>query len=353
MLDSDIRRRLEEREAGLSPYAARSASSRGREKPEPPSLIRTAFQLDRDRIVYCKAFRRLNHKTQVFISPAGDHYVTRLTHTLQVSQVARTIARALNLNEDLAEAISLGHDLGHTPFGHAGEEVLADLLAGGFRHNEQSLRVVEVLENEGHGLNLTWEVREGILKHSKGRSSILGQEEERATTLEAQVCRVADLIAYVNHDCEDAVRAGIITGADLPAQSVKVLGRTTPERIDTLVGDVVQSSWSATGLSPAGATAITMSPTVLEATSVLREFLFQRVYEERAAMEETERARRVLRFLFEHFNLFPEKLPPEYSSRHDSPERRVADYIAGMTDRFAAKTAREAGLDADVSEGVS
>lgn len=352
MLDSEIRRRLEEREAGLSPFAARSVASRGRKKPEPPSPIRTAFQLDRDRILYCKAFRRLNHKTQVFISPAGDHYVTRLTHTLQVSQVARTIARALNLNEDLAEAISLGHDLGHTPFGHAGEEVLSELLAGGFRHNEQSLRVVDILENEGRGLNLTWEVRDGILKHSKSRSNILGQHEERPATLEGQICRVADLIAYINHDCEDAIRAGIITGADLPEQAIDMLGHTAPERIDTLVRDVVESSWGATGLTPDRSPAITMSPVVLEAAACLREFLFQRVYEERAAREETGRARKVLHFLFEYFSRFPDRLPREYSLRDDPLERRVADYIAGMTDRFAVRAAREAGLDVEMSGGV-
>ncbi len=351
MLDDEVRQRLEEREARLSPYAAKGASSKGRERPEPPSPLRTAFQLDRDRILYCKAFRRLNHKTQVFISPTGDHYVTRLTHTLQVSQVARTIARALNLNEDLAEALSLGHDLGHTPFGHAGEEVLVELLPAGFRHNEQSLRVVDVLENEGRGLNLTWEVRDGILKHSKGRSSILGEDADRPATLEGQLCRVADLIAYVNHDCEDAIRAGIITEADLPQRAMMRLGRTTTERIDALVTDVVVSSRGATSLTGEKSPVISMSPDVLEIAGLLREFLFERVYEEWAAREETGRARKVLRFLFDYFKGHPEKLPGEYSLRDDALERRVADYIAGMTDRFAIRTAREVGLDVEMPEG--
>ncbi|MDP2952606.1 MAG: dNTP triphosphohydrolase, partial [Chloroflexota bacterium] len=205
MIHEGVRLWLEEREGNLSPYAARTRLSRGRERPEAPSSMRTEFQRDRDRILYAKAFRRLKHKTQVFIAPLGDHFVTRLTHTLEVAQIARSIARALNLNEDLAEAIALGHDLGHTPFGHVGEEVLNELFEGGFRHNEQSLRVVDRLENEGQGLNLTWEVREGILKHSKTRESIIG--EDAPATLEGQVCKLADIVAYINHDTSDAIRA--------------------------------------------------------------------------------------------------------------------------------------------------
>ena len=201
----NIRQRAEEKEKSLSPYAVKSRSSRGRLRLEEPCPVRTAFQRDRDRIIHCNAFRRLKHKTQVFIAPLGDHYVTRLTHTLEVSQIARTIARALNLNEDLAEAISLGHDLGHTPFGHVGEDVLNELYHGGFRHNEQSLRVVDLLENDGRGLNLTWEVRDGILNHSKARAGILGEGWGKVNTLEGEVCKLADTVAYINHDIGDAI----------------------------------------------------------------------------------------------------------------------------------------------------
>ena len=215
----NIRQRAEEREEALSPFAVKSRRSRGRLKPEEPCPIRTAFQRDRDRIIHSKAFRRLKHKTQVFIAPLGDHYVTRLTHTLEVSQLARTIARALNLNEDLAEAISLGHDLGHTPFGHVGEEVLNKLYHGGFRHNEQSLRVVELLEKDGQGLNLTWEVRDGIKNHSKPEEDIFEESQGKVATIEGEVCRIADAIAYINHDIGDAIRAGIITEDDLPTFS--------------------------------------------------------------------------------------------------------------------------------------
>ncbi|MCK4964867.1 MAG: deoxyguanosinetriphosphate triphosphohydrolase, partial [Dehalococcoidia bacterium] len=227
----DIRHWLEEREEGLSPYAAKSRLSRGRKLDEEPCPMRTAFQRDRDRIIHCKAFRRLKHKTQVFIAPPGDHYVTRLTHTLEVSQIGRSISRALNLNEDLTEAIALGHDLGHTPFGHVGEEVLNNLYPGGFRHNEQSLRVVDILEKDGRGLNLTWEVREGILKHAKARADILGKEWGSVDTLEGQVCKIADIIAYINHDIGDAVRAGILSEDELPRQAVAVLGHSHSERI--------------------------------------------------------------------------------------------------------------------------
>jgi len=210
-------------------------------------MVRTEFQRDRDRIIHCKSFRRLKHKTQVFIAPPGDHYVTRLTHTLEVAQIARTIARALNLNEDLTEAIALGHDLGHTPFGHAGEEALARLLPRGFRHNEQSLRVVDLLEKDGEGLNLTWEVREGILKHSKVREDILAEGWGTASTLEGQICKVADSVAYINHDIGDAIRAGLTTEDDLPREAVAILGVRHSQRINTLVCDIIDSSWAATG----------------------------------------------------------------------------------------------------------
>ncbi|MGQ9581871.1 MAG: deoxyguanosinetriphosphate triphosphohydrolase, partial [Armatimonadota bacterium] len=222
----NIRQRIEESEKRLSPFATQSRFSRGRLRWEEPCPIRTAFQRDRDRIIYSNAFRRLKHKTQVFIMPLGDHYVTRLTHTLEVAQIARTIARALNLNEDLTEAIALGHDLGHTPFGHIGEQVLNELCPFGFKHNEQSLRVVDLLERDGQGLNLTWEVRDGILNHSKGNIEILGEGWTEVDTLEGQVVKIADVVAYVNHDITDAIRAGVITESDLPPSVTKVLGET-------------------------------------------------------------------------------------------------------------------------------
>ena len=333
MLHNDIRQRIEEREESLSPYAMRSRLSRGRCRPEEPCPMRTTFQRDRDRIIHSKAFRRLKHKTQVFIAPLGDHYVTRLTHTLEVSQIARSIARALNLNEDLTEAIALGHDLGHTPFGHVGEEVLDGLYGDGFRHNEQSLRVVDVLEKDGQGLNLAWEVREGILKHAKtGVDSLEGQWGD-VETLEGQVCKTADIIAYVNHDIGDAIRANIITDRDLPAEVASVLGTSHSERINTLVSDVIDSSWAATGEMEGARPVIQMSPRVFEATDVLRRFLFERVY--RLESDQAEHARKVVRGLYRFFIDHADSLPEEYSRRGDTIERRVVDYIAGMTDNYA------------------
>ena len=339
MVRNDIRHRIEEGEESLSPFAVRSRLSRGRVKPEEPCPMRTAFQRDRDRIIHSKAFRRLKHKTQVFIAPLGDHYVTRLTHTLEVSQIARSVARALNLNEDLAEAISLGHDLGHTPFGHVGEEALNSLYPGGFRHSEQSLRVVDVLEKDGQGLNLTWEVRDGILRHAKTGVDILGEDWGEVGTLEGQVNKVADIIAYVNHDIGDAVRAGIISESDLPPEASSVLGHSHSERINTLVTDVVDCSWAATGANGGGRPVIGMSPKVLEAAEVLRRFLFERVY--RVASEQSERARQIIPVLYEYFVEHEEKLPEEYSLRDDSPERKAVDYIAGMTDNYAERVATE------------
>jgi len=344
MIHGEIRQRLEEREESLSPYAARSRLSRGRIKAEPPSPMRTEFQRDRDRIIHSKAFRRLKHKTQVFVAPLGDHYVTRLTHTLEVSQIARSISRALNLNEDLTEAISLGHDLGHTPFGHVGEEVLNELYPKGFRHNEQSLRVVDCLENDGKGLNLTWEVREGILKHSKSsKQDILGNMWDLPITLEAQICRLADSVAYINHDIGDAVRARLITEDDLPQSAIAILGKSHSKRIDTMVCDIIDQSWSASGLDDTKKTPIiTMSSEVLEAANNLRHFLFQRVYEIQIARKETERAKQVVRFLYCYFVDNPDKLPKEFASS-DAAERGIVDYIAGMTDNYALTLASELG----------
>ena len=337
----NIREQTEEKEEALSPYAAKSKFSRGRLRWEEPCPIRTSFQRDRDRIIHSKAFRRLKHKTQVFIAPLGDHYVTRLTHTLEVSQIARTIARALNLNEDLAEAISLGHDLGHTPFGHIGEEVLDELYHGGFRHNEQSLRVVDVLEREGQGLNLTWEVRDGILNHSKGQAEILGEGWGDVGTFEGQICKIADIVAYVNHDVEDAIRAGIISQNDLPESVIATLGHTHSQRINTLVCDIINCSWSVSGKGDVTKPSIGMSPEVLKQTNVLREFLFNKVYYPSLAGDGAVKAREVLRLLHSHFLKHEDRLPREFSSLPGDKERKVIDYIAGMTDQYALRLAEE------------
>ena len=351
----NIRQLTEEREETLSIYAVKSKQSRGRLRNEEPCPIRTAFQRDRDRIIYSNSFRRLKHKTQVFIAPQGDHYVTRLTHTLEVSQIARTIARALNLNEDLTEAISLGHDLGHTPFGHVGEAVLNELYHDGFRHNEQSLRVVDLLENNGQGLNLTWEVRDGILNHSKTSEKIL-KDWGQVNTLEGSLAKIADVVAYVNHDIDDAIRAGVIKENDLPASATDVLGHSHRERINTLVCDIIEQSWGVRGnttrpirQAPStrlrtgqGKPAIIMSPGVLKATNTLRDFLFEKVYNPSASgrtREETDRAREIMRQLYDYFNKHQEKLPPEYRVRGDDTARQVVDYIAGMTDQYAAGVA--------------
>src|SRR5215213_3471395 len=271
---SSIRESLERREREtLAPQAAKSADSRGRLRAEPEDDVRPAFQHDRDRIIHSKAFRRLKHKTQVFFAPAGDHYRTRLTHTLEVSQIARTIAKVLRLHEELTESIALGHDVGHTPFGHAGERVLDAIVPGGFRHYEQSLRIIDVLENDGRGLNLTWEVRDGIGRHSKGKNgSPVGlPADKRSATLEGQIMRVADLIAYVNHDFDDAVRAGVLQEDALPQDAVRVLGSTSSARIARMVKDVV------TETERGRMSEIRMSGEVLEATMVMRAFLFEAV----------------------------------------------------------------------------
>lgn len=329
----EVRYRLEEAEEALAPGAARSARSLGRLRGEDSSPLRTDYQRDRDRIVHSKAFRRLQYKTQVFIAPLGDHYITRLTHTVQVSQIARTIARALRLNEDLTEAIALGHDLGHTPFGHAGEAALAELLPGGFRHNFQSLRVVDHLEKEGQGLNLTWEVREGIIKHSKVREDILAEGWGVARTLEGQIVRIADSVAYINHDLEDALRAGALEEGDLPADALAVLGWSHARRIDTLVRDIVVHSEAATRLAAGGIVA--MSPPVLAAANELREFLFQRVYLAPETAQEAGKAKGVVASLYTYLYEHPETLPVELMEGGDDRERAAADHIAGMTDRYA------------------
>jgi dGTPase len=334
----NIRKMIEAREEILSPYAVKSRLSRGRSNPEEASPVRTAFQRDRDRIIHTNAFRRLKHKTQVFISPLGDHYVTRLTHTLEVSQIARTISRALNLNEDLTEAIALGHDLGHTPFGHVGEDTLDKLHPSGFRHNEQSVRVIDVLEGGGRGLNLSWEVRDGILNHSKEKTDIQGIDSKKPATYEGEVCRLADAIAYINHDIGDAIRAGVITDENLPQYPIKVLGLSHSARVNTMVCDVIEQSWSVSGLTDSPPE-VGMSKEVLKATNELRNYLFDKVYDERSARGESVKAREAIRQLYHYFKENGDMLPPEYRLYSDDLERRLVDYIAGMTDQYAMRMA--------------
>jgi dGTPase len=329
-----IREQLEARErAMLAPQAAKSAASRGRLRPETEDDVRPAFQRDRDRIIHCKAFRRLKHKTQVFFAPAGDHYRTRLTHTLEVSQIARTIAKVLRLHEELTEAIALGHDLGHTPFGHAGERIIDALMPGGFNHYEQSLRIVDVLEAGGKGLNLTWEVRDGIAKHSKGKSGApVGMPPTvRADTVEGQIMRVADLIAYVNHDIDDAIRAGLLRAEDLPPAPIARLGTTSSARIGTLVKDVVTETLAG-GLSE-----IRMSDAVLEAVLQLRGFLFEAVYENAAATAEFRKASDVLSGLWEKVRERPAEFLDQTTIAQDGLDAAVRDFVAGMTDRYAIR----------------
>ena len=310
----------------LGPYAFFSKNTKGREKPITPCLLRTDFQRDRDRIIHSKSFRRLKHKTQVFLSPEGDHYRTRLTHTLEVAQIARTIARALRLNEDLTESIALGHDLGHTPFGHAGERVLAALTDGYFEHNLQSLRQVEVLENNGAGLNLTYEVKDGIVQHKK-----TGNPQ----TLEGKVVSFSDRIAYINHDIDDAIRGGIITSSDIPANLTKILGNSHGERINTMIMDIVQVSMDTSNIS--------MSDRVLVATNDLRQFMFDRVYVHSLAKEEEKKADKFLRLLFQYFYEHDQFLPDFYRDLLLQWPKQVVicDYIAGMTDRYAVKIFNE------------
>jgi dGTPase len=329
-----IREQLEAREMDqLAAQAMKSAQSRGRERPEPEDAIRPAFQRDRDRIVHCKAFRRLKHKTQVFFSPAGDHYRTRLTHTLEVSQIARTVAKVLSLHEELTEAIALGHDLGHTPFGHAGERVLNGLVAGGFNHYEQSLRIVDVLEGDGLGLNLTYEVRNGIAKHSKGKHGLpVGSPpEHRSATVEGQIARVADIIAYVNHDIDDAVRAGILKLEDLPPEPIALLGATSSARIGRMVTDVVVQTLEG------GMTEIRMSEPVLEATLALREFLFEAVYENEVATAEFKKASGILGGLWEKVRERPTEFLDRRTLEQEGLDAAARDFVAGMTDRYAVR----------------
>ncbi len=310
----------------LAPEAARSAETRGRVRTEESCPLRTEYQRDRDRILHCKSFRRLKQKTQVFLSPEGDHYRTRLTHTLEVDQIARTIARALRLNEDLADAIALGHDLGHTPFGHAGERALNELCPGGFRHYQQSLRVVDKLEREFQGLNLTWEVRNGIITHTRG---------VWAATLEGQAVRHADHIAFINHDIEDAITAGVLDAAQLPAEAIAVLGDTKSRRITALITDLVQNSRDLTELR--------FSPEIEGAFGCLRDFMYSTVYVDEVAKREEQKVEKLIGALYERFSERPDLLPNGYLeiAYTEGVDRAVTDYISGMSDEYATRIFEE------------
>ena len=325
----NIRENMEQREQELlSPYASHSADTRGRDRLEEECDVRTAYQRDRDRILHCKAFRRMKDKTQVFLAPQGDHYRTRLTHTLEVSQIARTIAKALRLNEDLVEAIALGHDLGHTPFGHAGERALDQIHPGGFTHYKQSVRVEEVLEKNGNGLNLTWEVRNGIMNH---------RTSGNPSTLEGQVVRFSDKIAYIHHDMDDAQRAGIITEDDIPVTMRTFLGYTTRERLNTFVHNIIENSMEKDSIS--------MSPDVFEAMMELRVLMFRNVYENPVAKKEEDKAIKMLSELYEYYTDHPEVMSREYRElveyRGVPKEQAVCDYISGMTDQYSMEKFRE------------
>lgn len=311
---------LEREKNTISPYGFLCADSKGRVVPEGECPIRTAFQRDRDRIIHSASFRRLKHKTQVFLSPDGDHYRTRLTHTLEVAQIARTIARALSLNEDLTEAIALGHDLGHTPFGHAGERALNEVVPGGFRHYEQSLRVADYLEKEGRGLNLTKEVRNGIVCHTKG---------EEASTLEGRIVKLSDRIAYINHDIDDAIRAGVLTEASIPQVAKRFLGETKSARINTLIMSAINNTVDT----------VCLDRDVQSAFDILHEFMFDRVYTNPVCKSEEGKAMKLVQSLYEFFSTHPDELPNEFISIawKDGAERAAADYIAGMTDGYALK----------------
>jgi dGTPase len=304
----------------LAEHATLASASHGRLREEPEDPLRTGFQRDRDRIVHSKAFRRLKHKTQVFLAPEGDHYRVRLTHTLEVSQIARTVARALRLNEDLTEAVALGHDLGHTPFGHLGEQALTPFLGRPFRHNEQSLRIVDVLEDEGRGLNLTAEVRDGIVNHTWSMPM--------PSSAEARIVRFADRIAYINHDLDDAVRAGVLETNVMPTDAIAVLGKTHADRINTLVMDLVEHSEG---------NEIGLSDEVFTALDVLRDFLFERVYLREEARVEQDKAIALVRSLFAYYLDHPAEMPEEYHRTSDDLPTRVADFIAGMSDRYALR----------------
>lgn len=325
----NIREEQEKREHLIfSPYASFSDESRGRDRDEEPCPMRTIYQRDRDRIIHCKTFRRLKHKTQVFLAPEGDHYRTRLTHTLEVAQIARSIARALNLNEDLTEAIALGHDLGHTPFGHAGERTLNSLCPMGFAHYKQSIRVVEFLEKDGQGLNLTWEVRDGILNH---------RTSGNPSTLEGKAVRISDKIAYINHDIDDGIRAGILEESDIPSEYTDVLGNSTKERLNTMISDIIMNS--------IGKNDLVMSEPVHKAMTELRKFMFESLYLNPTAKSEEAKADKLITELYRYYVANTDKLPDTYkrfiTEYDERPEQVVCDYIAGMSDQYSISKFQE------------
>lgn len=325
----NIREEQEKREHLIfSPYASFSDESRGRDRDEEPCPMRTIYQRDRDRIIHCKTFRRLKHKTQVFLAPEGDHYRTRLTHTLEVAQIARSIARALNLNEDLTEAIALGHDLGHTPFGHAGERTLNSLCPMGFAHYKQSIRVVEFLEKDGQGLNLTWEVRDGILNH---------RTSGNPSTLEGKAVRISDKIAYINHDIDDGIRAGILKESDIPLEYTDVLGNSTKERLNTMISDIIMNS--------IGKNDLVMSEPVRKAMTELRKFMFESLYLNPTAKSEEAKADKLITELYRYYVANTDKLPDTYkrfiTEFDERPEQVVCDYIAGMSDQYSISKFQE------------
>lgn len=325
----NIREEQEKREHLIfSPYASFSDESRGRDRDEEPCPMRTIYQRDRDRIIHCKAFRRLKHKTQVFLAPEGDHYRTRLTHTLEVAQIARSIARALNLNEDLTEAIALGHDLGHTPFGHAGERTLNSLCPMGFAHYRQSIRVVEFLEKDGQGLNLTWEVRDGILNH---------RTSGNPSTLEGKAVRLSDKIAYINHDIDDGIRAGILKESDIQSEYTDVLGNSTKERLNTMISDIIMNS--------IGKNDLVMSEPVRKAMTELRKFMFESLYLNPTAKSEEAKADKLITELYRYYVANTDKLPDTYkrfiTEFDERPEQVVCDYIAGMSDQYSISKFQE------------
>lgn len=325
----NIREEQEKREHLIfSPYASFSDESRGRDRDEEPCPMRTIYQRDRDRIIHCKAFRHLKHKTQVFLAPEGDHYRTRLTHTLEVAQIARSIARALNLNEDLTEAIALGHDLGHTPFGHAGERTLNSLCPMGFAHYRQSIRVVEFLEKDGQGLNLTWEVRDGILNH---------RTSGNPSTLEGKAVRLSDKIAYINHDIDDGIRAGILKESDIPSEYTDVLGNSTKERLNTMISDIIMNS--------IGKNDLVMSEPVRKAMTELRKFMFESLYLNPTAKSEEAKADKLITELYRYYVANTDKLPDTYkrfiTEFDERPEQVVCDYIAGMSDQYSISKFQE------------
>ena len=325
----NIREEQEKREHLIfSPYASFSDESRGRDRDEEPCPMRTIYQRDRDRIIHCKTFRRLKHKTQVFLAPEGDHYRTRLTHTLEVAQIARSIARALNLNEDLTEAIALGHDLGHTPFGHAGERTLNSLCPMGFAHYKQSIRVVEFLEKDGQGLNLTWEVRDGILNH---------RTSGNPSTLEGKAVRLSDKIAYIKHDIDDGIRAGILKESDIPSEYTDVLGNSTKERLNTMISDIIMNS--------IGKNDLVMSEPVRKAMTELRKFMFESLYLNPTAKSEEAKADKLITELYRYYVANTDKLPDTYkrfiTEFDERPEQVVCDYIAGMSDQYSISKFQE------------